>query len=60
MESKQERLYIASQLIGAVANCLIDNAGCGLPLEFEDLMELVGRLDIAIEAIRFSNGAANN
>jgi len=59
MNSYQERLYQASQLIDGVATCLVDYASCGEFIEFFDVFELVGRLDLAIEVIRQANGASH-
>ena len=59
MFSSQERLYAASQIINNVANCLVDYACCDVAIELFDILELVGRLDLAIDAIRISNGAVD-
>lgn len=58
VQSSQERLYQVCQLIDHVATCVLDYASCGLAMELFDAMELVGRLDIAIEVIRQENGAS--
>ena len=57
MNSNQERIYQASQIIEGVAACLLDYASCYQQIELFDVMELVGRLDLAVEAIRYGNGA---
>ena len=58
MQSNQERLYQVCQLIEHVAICIMDYASCELPMELFDAMELVGRLDLAIDVIRQENGAS--
>jgi len=58
MQTSQERLYQICQLIGHVATCILDFADCEMPMELFDAMELVGRLDLAIDAIRRENGAS--
>ena len=57
MGSTQERLYQASRIIEGVAVCLLDYASCGITVELFDALELVGRLDIAVDVIRDVNGA---
>jgi hypothetical protein len=58
MQPSQERLYQVCQLIERVATCILDYASCELPMELFDAMELVGRLDLAVEVIRQENGAS--
>ncbi len=38
--------------------CLVDYANCPGPIEYVDIMELVGRLELAIDSIRLINGAS--
>jgi len=59
MGSTQERLYQASRIVDGVAACLLDYVSCEMAVEFFDVLELVGRLDIAIEIIRSANGASD-
>jgi hypothetical protein len=59
MTTNQERLYAASQIVSNVANCLIDYASSAVAVELFDILELVGRLDMAVESIRMANGAAD-
>ena len=40
-----------------VADCLLDYASCDGGVSTFDLLELVGRLDLAVDAIRQANGA---
>ncbi len=40
-----------------VADCLIDYASCGGEVGTFELMELAGRLDLAVDVIRVANGA---
>jgi len=58
MSTNQERLYCASQIVNCVANVLIDFAKCSQQMETFDLMELAGRLDIAVDTIRNASGAS--
>jgi hypothetical protein len=59
MQTNQERLYIASRTIGGVADCLSEFARCAYEPELWDLMELVGQLEMAVDAIRTANGASS-
>lgn len=59
MPTNQERLYHVSRLIEGVSLCLFDYASCVGVIDYFDLMELVGRLDLAVDAIRSTNGALN-
>ena len=52
MQSEQERLYQASRLIEGVAACLIDFSSCRGPIDFFEIMDLVGRLEFAADTIR--------
>ena len=58
MQTQQERLYIVSRIIEGVADCLLDYASCDQPVELFDLLELVGRLDLAVTSIRDVNGVS--
>jgi hypothetical protein len=57
MSHDQERLYVASRIVGGVADCLVDYAHSNERIHLSDFLELVGRLDLAVEAIRYANGA---
>lgn len=57
MATPQEKLYSASRIIAIVADCLIDYASCGGNVGTFELLELAGRLDLAVDAIRLANGA---
>jgi hypothetical protein len=57
VRTSQERLYQICQLIDHVATCILDYSSCGQAIELFDAAELVGRLDLAVEAIRQENGA---
>lgn len=59
MPTNHERLYHASRLIEGVSLCLFGYASCAGVIDYFDLMELGGRLDLAVEAIRSINGAMN-
>lgn len=50
-------VFQASQLIKGVSLCLFDYASFAGEIDYFDLMELVGRLDLAVEAIDSLNGA---
>ncbi len=41
-----------------VADCLLDYANCDGDIDTFELLELVGRLDLAVDAIRSVNGAS--
>ena len=58
MQTDQERLYMASRMVSAVADCLTEFASCSDLMELCDLMELAGQLEIAVDTIRRANGAA--
>jgi hypothetical protein len=57
VHTNQERLYQACQLIDQVAVCILDYTSCGQAVDYFDAMELVGRLDLAIQIVRMENGA---
>ena len=59
MSIDQERLYHASRIIEGVSSCLLDYASCAGEIHLYDLMELVGRLDLAVDAMRKVNGASD-
>ena len=59
MKSEQEYLYQISRLIEGVMVCLIDYSDHQGLIELFDVMELVGRLEMAVESIRLINGAAH-
>lgn len=59
MSTNQERLYNASRVIEGVSLCLLDCACSAGEIDYFDLMELVGRLDLAVDAIRGVNGASD-
>jgi hypothetical protein len=42
-----------------VSDCLIDYASCTGEIGTFDLLELAGRLDLAVDAIRMANGACD-
>lgn len=59
MSTNQERLYNASRVIEGVSLCLLDYACSAGQIDYFDLIELVGRLDLAVDAIRGLNGGAS-
>jgi hypothetical protein len=59
MSTKEERLYHASRLIEGVSLCLLEYASSPGEIHYFDLVELIGRLDIAVDSIRSLNGASN-
>jgi hypothetical protein len=59
MATSQEKLYAASRIVAMVADCLLDYTSCGGEISTYDLLELVGRLDIVVDAIRQVNGACD-
>jgi len=59
MPINQERLYHAGRLIEDVSLYRFDYASCAGVIDYFDLMELVGRLDLVVEGIRSLNGASN-
>ena len=59
MSVEQEKLYAASRIVAMVADCLLDYASCEGEVSIYDLLELVGRLDLAVDAIRLVNGACD-
>ena len=59
MSIQQENLYAASRVVAMVADCLIDYASCPAEVGTFELLELAGRLDLAVDAIRLANGACN-
>ena len=59
MSVEQEKLYAASRIVAMVADCLLDYASCEGEVGTYDLLELVGRLDLAVDAIRLVNGACD-
>ena len=42
-----------------MADCLVDDVSCSQSVELYDLLELIGRLDLAAFVIREANGASN-
>lgn len=59
MSMQQESLYAASRIVAMVAECLFDYANCDGDVGTFELLELAGRLDIAVDAIRLANGACD-
>lgn len=59
MTANSERLYHASRIVEGISLCLLDYASCAGEIGYFDLIELVGRLDLAVDAIRNLNGALN-
>jgi hypothetical protein len=59
MSTNQERLYNASRVIEGVSIFLLDYATSTGEIDYFDLIELVGRLDLAVDAIRSLNGASS-
>ena len=59
VQTRQERLYQVSQIIERVAACILDFGDSGQRLELFDVMEPAGRLDVAVQAIRWENGASD-
>jgi hypothetical protein len=59
MSTNQERLYNASRVVEGVSLCLLECASSHTVFDYFDLIELVGRLDLAVDVIRELNGAAN-
>lgn len=57
MQTDQERLYLASRMVGGVADCLTEFASCTHLIELWDLMELAGQLESAVDTIRLASGA---
>lgn len=55
MKTNQERIYVACQMIDGVANSLLDLTSCGVEISYFDLIDLIGRLDLAVFAIRQTN-----
>lgn len=58
VQSERERLHQISRIIEGVMACLIDVSDCPGPIEFFDVMELVGRLEFAVDSIRLMSGAS--
>jgi hypothetical protein len=58
MSNSQERLYQASRIVEIVATDLCDFVGRSTQINDFEVVELVGRLDLAVEVIRWANGAA--
>ena len=58
MSTQQESLYAISRTIAMVADCLLDFASCDGEIGTFELLELVGRVDLAVDAIRLANGAS--
>jgi hypothetical protein len=58
VQTSQERLYQACQLIEQIAACILDYGSSGCVFDYFDASEMVGRLDLAVEVIRQENGAS--
>ena len=56
MQTHQERLFAASQLVIGVANFLVEYVDCQERLEAFALIDVISRLDLAYDAIRSANG----
>lgn len=52
-------MYQVSRIIDGVTACLLDYISCDMAVELFDVLELVGRLDLAVEVIRNANGASD-
>lgn len=57
MNTDQERIYTASQLVSGVANVLLEHSEVPDLITTFDLLECVDRLDAALCLIRAGNGA---
>jgi hypothetical protein len=57
MQSDQESIYQASRMVEGVVACLLDYASFSHEIELFDVMELIGRLDLAVGVLRRANGA---
>jgi len=57
MSNSQERLYQASRIVEIVATDLCDFVGRSAQINDFEVVELVGRLDLAVDVIRWANGA---
>ena len=58
MQSERERLHQISRIIEGVTACLVDVSDVPGSIDFFDVMELVGRLEFAVDSIRLLNGAS--
>ena len=58
MQSERERLHQISRIIEDVTACLVDISDGPGPIEYLEVMELVGRLDFAVDSIRLMSGAS--
>jgi len=59
MPTSQEVFYQASRIVGVVAEDLCEFICEGIPIRETDVLDLVKRLDLAVELIREANGASN-
>ena len=46
-------------MVSGVADCLTEFASCADLIDWWDLIELAGQLEIAVDTIRLVNGAAD-
>jgi len=58
MQSERERLHQISRIIEGVSACLIDISNCPESIECFYVVELVGRLEFAVDSIRLMSGAS--
>jgi hypothetical protein len=58
VRSEREHLYQISRVIEGVSACLIDFSDSPGSVDFFDVMELVGRLEFAVDSIRLMSGAS--
>ena len=58
MQSDRERLFQISRIIEGVSACLMEFSDSDGPIDMFYAMELIGRLDFAVDSIRLINDAA--
>ena len=59
MPTFQERFYQVSRIVELVSDDLFEMANGNSTLTFSNLIDLTGRLDLAVEVIRRANGASD-
>lgn len=57
MPSNQESLYQVSKIVELVAEDLCSCLGDDQDIQYFEIVELVGRLDLVVDLIRHANGA---
>jgi hypothetical protein len=58
MQSEREHIYQISLIVEGVAACLVNYCTCHGSMDYFEAIELVGRLEFAVDSMRQISGAS--